>query len=82
MYIHTYIHYIYIYIYYIHTYITYITYMTPALDPKQGVHTIVCRKLCIAYNVSLIMYRIANYVSQIMYHKLCIAYHVSHIMYR
>ena len=53
-----------------------------SVRPQTGVHTIVCRKLCIAYNVSLIMYRIANYVSQLMYHKLCIAYHVSHIMYR
>ena len=52
-----------------------------SVRPQTGVHTIVCRKLCIAYNVSLIMYRIANYVSQVMYHKLCIAYHVSHIMY-
>ena len=62
--------YIYVYIY------------DSSVRPQTGVHTIVCRKLCIAYNVSLIMYRIANYVSQIMYHKLCIAYHVSHIMYR
>ena len=63
--------------------------MTPALDPKQGYI-----QICIAYDVSLIMFRrecIANYVSQYVSQHLyrisciayyCIAYHVSHFMSR
>ena len=63
--------------------------MIPALDPKQGYI-----QICIAYDVSLIMFRrecIANYVSQYVSQHLyrisciayyCIAYHVSHFMSR
>ena len=63
--------------------------MTPALDPKQGYI-----QICIAYDVSLIMFRrecIANYVSQYVSQHLyrisciayyCIAYHVLHFMSR